>query len=593
MESLTPAQEVARLRERDVLCTPGSATYLDVVAGHRSLPRRELQNVLFASVQHDLANTTAALLEAGADKNALTVRFMDYEDGLSPCTVAAKVGSHQALRVLLAVGAVPWTSGSIGWTALHNACFCGHPECVKMLLARNREEGPARAKRELERELGLKMGGTPLLLAAQEGHIPVVQLLLAEGANIEAVNDTIHTPLHFCAKNNHPELMPVLIAAGANIEARNCNAGTPLVFAAYQGHHKCCKALLDAGADADTQDWLDNTPLMNALGVKSVKTVRVLAPKSNLTGVYNHMGQCALHFAALAGEPALLELLLAHVPPDQIDVPTRGGRSGIDGKAQQVGYTPLHCALSKGHTALVKILLRHGASRTALTAKGLSPLHVAATSDFLTLRTLLGSHGAYKLTPAEVNLQTSEEQFTALHYAVCSGSVRCCAALIAAGARIDIRSAPLTARATRGVTPLELLLSRAAMAMPRDSQMVAILSNNASESTLLSILSEGVAAPACQHCGAPESAAHKLKICSSCKDAAYCGPECSAAAWPAHKAACKRKKAILDASRERGTKTYDMGMRTDLSAEEAARVRARVAANIAGGAGGTVNLRGE
>ena len=47
---------------------------------------------------------------------------------------------------------------------------------------------------------------------------------------------------------------------------------------------------------------------------------------------------------------------------------------------------------------------------------------------------------------------------------------------------------------------------------------------------------------ACAACGAPGSAARKLKLCAQCGSAAYCGAECQRAAWPEHKAWCKFAK---------------------------------------------------
>ena len=44
--------------------------------------------------------------------------------------------------------------------------------------------------------------------------------------------------------------------------------------------------------------------------------------------------------------------------------------------------------------------------------------------------------------------------------------------------------------------------------------------------------------------GASE-AALKLHTCSGCRRARYCGPRCQREAWGAHRAACKRRQALM------------------------------------------------
>jgi hypothetical protein len=50
--------------------------------------------------------------------------------------------------------------------------------------------------------------------------------------------------------------------------------------------------------------------------------------------------------------------------------------------------------------------------------------------------------------------------------------------------------------------------------------------------------SREVAAACCLGCGA-QAAQRKLKACAKCRVARFCGSECLARAWPAHKPNCK------------------------------------------------------
>jgi hypothetical protein len=93
-----------------------------------------------------------------------------------------------------------------------------------------------------------------LRVAAQYGHIEVVQLLIANGADIHARNDEA---LRVAAVNGHIEIMQLLIANGANVHAQNDEA---LRWAAEQGHLEVVQLLLNKGANvhADNDEALKN-----------------------------------------------------------------------------------------------------------------------------------------------------------------------------------------------------------------------------------------------------------------------------------------------------------------------------------------------
>lgn len=58
---------------------------------------------------------------------------------------------------------------------------------------------------------------TALHLAAFQGHLPVVQVLLDRGAKIDAVDAFGWTPLMFAAHAGHFDVASALVAAKANI----------------------------------------------------------------------------------------------------------------------------------------------------------------------------------------------------------------------------------------------------------------------------------------------------------------------------------------------------------------------------------------
>ena len=74
-------------------------------------------------------------------------------------------------------------------------------------------------------------GATPLLIAAENGHVDLVALLIARGANVNLVDDEGCNPL-MRMKLDVPELVDVFVAAGVDPTAKN-NEGRDAV-----SHHR-------------------------------------------------------------------------------------------------------------------------------------------------------------------------------------------------------------------------------------------------------------------------------------------------------------------------------------------------------------------
>ena len=70
-------------------------------------------------------------------------------------------------------------------------------------------------------DVDAKTGGeTPLHMAARFGQSQVAELLIAEGADVNAKNDEGKTALHEAAVNGHKEIAQLLIAKGADVNAK-------------------------------------------------------------------------------------------------------------------------------------------------------------------------------------------------------------------------------------------------------------------------------------------------------------------------------------------------------------------------------------
>ncbi|XP_023930671.1 ankyrin repeat domain-containing protein 29-like [Lingula anatina] len=101
---------------------------------------------------------------------------------------AARDENIQSLQELLTAGECDINVQSKnGWTSLHWAAWCGHTQCVQLLLQHG-------ADTNIQDDNGC----TPLKWAAWCGHTQCVQLLLQHGADTIIQTEEGRTPLH-CA----------------------------------------------------------------------------------------------------------------------------------------------------------------------------------------------------------------------------------------------------------------------------------------------------------------------------------------------------------------------------------------------------------
>lgn len=89
-------------------------------------------------------------------------------------------------------------------------------------------------------------GSTPLHCATWKGHEKVAELLLKEGANVNAVNQNGHwgtTPLHAAAHANQAKIAQLLLDHGANVKANDMEGRTPMFHTTFHKAKAVAKLL--------------------------------------------------------------------------------------------------------------------------------------------------------------------------------------------------------------------------------------------------------------------------------------------------------------------------------------------------------------
>jgi ankyrin repeat protein len=107
-----------------------------------------------------------------------------------------------------------------GQTALHIAAMNGKVDIVTILIARG-------ANVNIQDDQGV----TPLMLASKTGKVDAVKALIAQGAKLEAQDKLGENALHIAAANGKKDVVEVLLDRGANIRSTTNTGLNALVFA--------------------------------------------------------------------------------------------------------------------------------------------------------------------------------------------------------------------------------------------------------------------------------------------------------------------------------------------------------------------------
>ena len=196
---------------------------------------------------------------------------------------------------------------------------------------------------------------TPLIIAAHNGHLNSVKILLGYGADIEArgtlkIRDTVAegcTPLWAAAVTGHLDVVKLLIEQNADVDGRTSTGSTagstPLRAAAHEGHLDVVRCLVESGADVNARNDYESTPLMAACYYGHVSVVTYLIDKGAFMDLQYKDGSTALHLAVQWGHLDIVSQLLT---------------LGASQLPNNQGLTPLLYACDKGFIEIVEYLIK-------------------------------------------------------------------------------------------------------------------------------------------------------------------------------------------------------------------------------------------
>jgi ankyrin repeat protein len=148
-------------------------------------------------------------------------------------------------------------------------------------------------------------------VAAQEGPLDVVELLVKAGAEVNKPDSHGQTPLRVAARNGRTDIVKFLLSKGAEVDTKGNDGATPLEHAASKGHLDIVKLLVEKGANINLQDKEGDFALGEAARHGFLDVVNYLLDKGADVTLKNGEGYTAEELARLEGQPKIQSLLKA------------------------------------------------------------------------------------------------------------------------------------------------------------------------------------------------------------------------------------------------------------------------------------------
>lgn len=195
-----------------------------------------------------------------------------------------------------------------------------------------------------------QLGFTPLHLAASEGNVELVNLLLKSGALVDAQDDLQgNTALHKAAWKGFSQTVKILMKHKANVCIKNKGGFSALHLSCQQGHNESTRVLLLNRCKPD---------------------------------IRNNYGDSPLHTAARYGHAGVARILISA----WCDV----------NPVNKNGDTPLHITAAMGRRKLTKILLSYGATPSLKNLQGETPMDIALRKSFKEVQEIIANPPPYK-----------------------------------------------------------------------------------------------------------------------------------------------------------------------------------------------------
>ena len=225
-----------------------------------------------------------------------------------------------------------------------------------------------------------------LIEAAWDNDVRQAEDLIADGADVNAKDDTAQSAFLIATSEGFLELLELTLKHGGDVTSKDSFNGTGLIRAADRGHADIAGRLVRAEVELDHINNLGWTALHEAIilgdgSSRYVDTVRVLvAAGADVRLASRRDGVPPLDHAVNRGHDDIAELLHATLEADR--------------PAPRVANERLLTAAGQGDATATALALRAGADLEVRDGRGRTPLLLAVTENRLAVARLLVHLGA-------------------------------------------------------------------------------------------------------------------------------------------------------------------------------------------------------
>ncbi|XP_055955630.1 ankyrin-1-like [Patella vulgata] len=362
-----------------------------------------------------------SLLDAGFDNTAKDC------DGNSPLHLAVCLKLYEIMQLLLDRNSPLDSCNIVGYTPLHMAVINRDIHATHLILETNQtpvlsyiSQGVACPPIDLR---ALFSGDTCLHIATEQNCIEMVNIIIMNGANMNALNFQSQSPLILACRYNYVDIVALLLDKGADSNLKGYFGNervTPLGLCARLNRIELTRMLVEHGADVNAHDDSGPCPLFISLNHRSDDVTDYFFAECLDKGL--DVTVCRRN------KETLMHALMLYTGDKRIQYARNLVSNGCSvNQATRSKQCPLHEAIGWRDTKMVSVLLELGADMDMLDRWGQKALHVAVSAGVEDVVRLLLYHGAginsvttLGVSPLFMALEYQHKELA--EYLICNGS---------------------------------------------------------------------------------------------------------------------------------------------------------------------------